>query len=126
MLSMILVRARAGLLGAGVPAAVRPLWSRHRQPVPPHRKEDPQAPALAQAPPRRWRPRRLAGAGRFGGSAPAQLLRYIRWRRGGARYEVLTNALAPTRLAAEEALALYPYWRIAVLATHSASDTLVL
>jgi Transposase DDE domain len=48
-----------------------------------------------------------------GGSAPAQLLRYIRWRRGGTRYEVLTNVLAPTRLAADEALALYPYrWSV--------------
>ena len=26
-----------------------------------------------------------------GVSAPAQTLRYIRWRRGGTRYEVLTN-----------------------------------
>lgn len=43
-----------------------------------------------------------------GVSAPRQLLRHIRWRRGGARYEVLTNVLAPTRLSAEEALDLYP------------------
>jgi hypothetical protein len=28
-----------------------------------------------------------------GVSAPAQTLRYIRWRRGGTRYEVLTNVL---------------------------------
>jgi len=48
-----------------------------------------------------------------GVSAPAQMLRYIRWRRGGTRYEVLTNVLDPARLAPEEALALYPYrWRI--------------
>lgn len=48
-----------------------------------------------------------------GVSAPAQTLRYIRWRQGGTRYEVLTNVLAPARLAAEEALALYPSrWRI--------------
>jgi hypothetical protein len=48
-----------------------------------------------------------------GGAAPTQLLRYIRWRRGGTRYEVLTNVLAPTRLAADEALALYPYrWSV--------------
>jgi len=48
-----------------------------------------------------------------GGSAPAQTVRYIRWRQGGTRYELLTNVLDPTRLTAEEALALYPYrWRI--------------
>jgi hypothetical protein len=40
-------------------------------------------------------------------------LRYIRWRRGGTRYELLTNVLAPTRLAAAEALALYPFrWSV--------------
>jgi Transposase DDE domain len=44
-----------------------------------------------------------------GATAPRQLLRYIRWRRGGTRYEVLTNVLAPVRLSAEEALDLYPY-----------------
>ena len=44
-----------------------------------------------------------------GVSAPAQTLRYIRWRRGGTRYEVLTNVLTPARLSAEEALDLYPY-----------------
>lgn len=42
-----------------------------------------------------------------GASAPRQLLRHIRWRRGGTRYELLTNVLAPTRLSAEEALDLY-------------------
>jgi DDE family transposase len=48
-----------------------------------------------------------------GVSAPTQLLRYIRWRRGGTRYELLTNVLAPARLSAEEALDLYPYrWGI--------------
>ena len=48
-----------------------------------------------------------------GASAPPQLVRYIRWRAGGTRYELLTNVLAPARLAAAEALALYPYrWRI--------------
>jgi len=48
-----------------------------------------------------------------GASAPPQLVRYIRWRHGGTRYELLTNVLAPARLAAAEALALYPYrWRI--------------
>jgi len=48
-----------------------------------------------------------------GATAPAQLVRYIRWRHGGTRYELLTNVLAPVRLAAAEALALYPYrWRI--------------
>lgn len=48
-----------------------------------------------------------------GVSAPAQTLRWIRWRRGHTRYELLTNVLDPTRLAAAEALALYPSrWRI--------------
>src|SRR5438094_203449 len=48
-----------------------------------------------------------------GASAPRQVLRYIRWRRGGTRYEVLTNVLAPARLSAEEALDLYPYrWSV--------------
>jgi len=51
-----------------------------------------------------------AGSGQ---SAPAQTLRYIRWRRGGTRYEVLTNVLTPARLTAEEALDLYPYrWSV--------------
>jgi len=50
-----------------------------------------------------------AGSGQL---VPAQTLRYIRWRRGGTRYELLTN-VAPTRLSAEEALDLYPYrWRV--------------
>jgi hypothetical protein len=65
----------------------------------------------------RLRKRRIHGGGLedwlvragTGVSAPAQTLRYIRWRRGGTRYEVLTNVLAPTRLSAEEALDLYPY-----------------
>jgi len=48
-----------------------------------------------------------------GVTAPAQTLRYIRWRRGGTRHEILTNVLSRERLSAEEALALYPYrWRI--------------
>lgn len=47
-----------------------------------------------------------AGAGR---SAPAQTLRYIRWRQGRLCYEVLTNVVTPTQLAAEEALTLYPF-----------------
>src|SRR5207249_194647 len=48
-----------------------------------------------------------------GATAPRQVLRYIRWRRGGTRYEVLTNVLAPTRLSAEEALDLYAYrWSV--------------
>jgi len=51
-----------------------------------------------------------AGAGQ---SVPVQTLRHIRWRRGGTRYDVLTNVLDPTRLGAQDALALYPYrWRI--------------
>lgn len=48
-----------------------------------------------------------------GATAPTQTLRYIRWRDGGTRYEVLTNVLSVTQLAAEEALTLYPFrWRI--------------
>jgi len=48
-----------------------------------------------------------------GVSSPPQLVGYIRWRQGGTRYELLTNVLAPARLAAAEAWALYPYrWRI--------------
>ena len=44
-----------------------------------------------------------------GGSRRApQLLRYIRWRRGATVHAVLTNVLDPRRLAATEALALYP------------------
>lgn len=51
-----------------------------------------------------------AGSGQ---SVPVQTLRHIRWRRGGTRYDLLTNVLDPTRLGAHEALALYPYrWRI--------------
>ena len=37
-----------------------------------------------------------------GATAPRQLLRYIRWRRGGTRYEVLTNVLSPARLSARK------------------------
>ena len=52
----------------------------------------------------------LAGSGQ---TTPVQTLRYLKWRRGGTRYELLTNVLDPTRLRAAEALALYPYrWRI--------------
>ena len=48
-----------------------------------------------------------------GVSAPAQTLRYIRWRQGRTRYELLTNVLDPVRLTASEALTLYPSrWRI--------------
>jgi Transposase DDE domain len=48
-----------------------------------------------------------------GHTAPAQTLRHIRWRRDGLRYEVWTNVLSPVQLAAEEALALYPFrWTI--------------
>ena len=43
-----------------------------------------------------------------GATAPVQALRYIRWRRGRSRYELLTNVLDPARLSAVEALALYP------------------
>jgi Transposase DDE domain len=48
-----------------------------------------------------------------GATAPAQTLRYIRWRGRGVRYEVLTNVLAPQQLPPEDAVALYPYrWGI--------------
>ena len=48
-----------------------------------------------------------------GTTAPAQTLRYIRWRRAGTRFEVLTNVISATQLAAEEALTLYPFrWSI--------------
>ena len=49
-----------------------------------------------------------------GGSHGApQPLRYIQWRRGRTRRAVLTNVLEPRRLAAAEALALYPQrWTI--------------
>jgi DDE family transposase len=51
-----------------------------------------------------------AGAGTTG---PRQTLRYIRWRRGGVKYEVLTNVVSVGHLATEEALALYPFrWSI--------------
>src|SRR5574341_519301 len=45
-----------------------------------------------------------AGTGR---SVPPQRLRWIRWRHGRTCHEVLTNVLAPERLAAQEAIALY-------------------
>jgi hypothetical protein len=42
-----------------------------------------------------------------------QSLRYIRWRHGSTRYELLTSVLDSRRLSAEEALLLYPYrWSI--------------
>ncbi len=51
--------------------------------------------------------------GGSGVSAPVQTLRYIRWRHGRTRRELLTNVLSPRRLTAVEALTLYPYrWRI--------------
>jgi hypothetical protein len=45
-----------------------------------------------------------AGTGR---AVPPQPLRWIRWRHGRTCYEVLTNVLAPERLSAAEAIALY-------------------
>jgi Transposase DDE domain len=51
----------------------------------------------------------MAGSGQL---VPRQALRYIRWRRGGTRYELLTN-VPPARLSAEEVVDLYPYrWRV--------------
>ena len=62
-------------------------------------------PALESAEPQRLSKRRHAAvSGRLarpactGASAPPQLVRYIRWRHGGTRYELLTNVLAPARL----------------------------
>jgi Transposase DDE domain len=47
------------------------------------------------------------------GEHPPQLLRWIRWRKGRAVHELLTNVLDPHCLAAEEALALYPWrWKV--------------
>lgn len=46
-----------------------------------------------------------AGSGQ---TAPVQQLRWIRWRRGHTRYELLTSVLDPQRLSAAAALALYP------------------
>jgi len=43
-----------------------------------------------------------------GRRSPVQRLRYIRWQRGATVRAVLTNVLDPRRLAAAEALALYP------------------
>ena len=48
-----------------------------------------------------------------GTSAPVQTLRYIRWRRGGTRYEVLTTVLSRAGLSAEEALDMHFTWRYA-------------
>jgi Transposase DDE domain len=47
------------------------------------------------------------------GTSPGQTLRWIRWRKGRAVWEWLTNVLDPHRLRAEEALALYPWrWKV--------------
>lgn len=55
---------------------------------------------------------RLVEAGSGQGVAP-QTLRYIAWRKGRTRRELLTNVLDPAQLSAEEALALYPErWKI--------------
>lgn len=65
---------------------------------------------------RRYRGGRLeewlvqAGSGQ---RVAVQSLRYICWRQGSTRYELLTNVLDSGRLSAEEALLLYPYrWSI--------------
>ena len=65
---------------------------------------------------RRYRGGRLeewlveAGSGQ---RVAVQSLRYICWRQGDTRYELLTNVLESSRLSAEEALSLYPYrWSI--------------
>jgi Transposase DDE domain len=47
------------------------------------------------------------------GPTPPQTLRWIRWRQGRTVHELLTNVLEPYRLAAEDALALYPWrWKV--------------
>jgi len=49
---------------------------------------------------------------RSGQRVAVQSLRYICWRQGSTRYELLTNVLDSRRLSAEEALSLYPRWSI--------------
>ena len=52
-----------------------------------------------------------AGTGRR--AVPPQSLRWIRWRHGRTSHEVVTNVLAPERLSAAEAIALYTArWRV--------------
>lgn len=49
----------------------------------------------------------LVDAGK-GATAPIQRLRYIRFKRAGAVYELFTNVLDPRKLPAETAMSLYP------------------
>lgn len=54
-----------------------------------------------------------AGGTPWEGKSPAQTLRWLRWRKRRDVRELLTDVLDPHRLAAEEALALYPWrWKI--------------
>ena len=44
---------------------------------------------------------------------PTQTLRWIRWRKGRERWEMLTNVLEPKRLSIRDALRLYPWrWKV--------------
>ena len=44
---------------------------------------------------------------------PTQTLRWLRWRKGRERWEMLTNVVAPQRLSIRDALRLYPWrWKV--------------
>jgi Transposase DDE domain len=44
---------------------------------------------------------------------PTQTLRWIKWRKGGESWEMLTNVLEPERLSIRDALGLYPWrWKV--------------
>jgi Transposase DDE domain len=44
---------------------------------------------------------------------PTQSLRWIKWRKGGESWEILTNVLEPKRLSIQDALSLYPWrWKV--------------
>ena len=44
---------------------------------------------------------------------PTQTLRWLRWRKGRERWELLTNVLEPERLSIRDALGLYPWrWKV--------------
>jgi len=44
---------------------------------------------------------------------PTQTLRWLRWRKGRERWEMLTNVVEPQRLSIRDALSLYPWrWKV--------------
>jgi hypothetical protein len=44
---------------------------------------------------------------------PTQTLRWLRWRKGRERWEMLTNVVEPKRLSIRDALSLYPWrWKV--------------